>query len=158
MCGASGYHEHHSMNTVMWYSDDFGETYTVSGVLPNYQECQLVELSNGTVMVNMRNSHLNPCDCRATAVSHDGGVTWSTVSYSPDLIEPTCSAGLVGVDNQLFFSNPHETSAREAMSLMSSTNNGLNWTFEVTVWPGPAAYSTLTVLSDDGCGMLFATQ
>ena len=48
------------------------------------QECQLVELADGTVMVNARNSHLNKtCDCRAVATSVDGGETWGDYHFDP---------------------------------------------------------------------------
>jgi hypothetical protein len=58
----------------------------------------LVELNNGSLWINMRNSHLNACDCRGQAMSHDGGATWSAVTWVPSLIEPTVSAGLVNVE------------------------------------------------------------
>ena len=73
----------------MWYSDDGGETYTLSeAVLEKMDEAQLVELSDGRVMANMRNDHLTSCDCRAVAISTDGGKTFGDISYDPALISP----------------------------------------------------------------------
>ena len=74
---------------LVWYSDDAGQTYTVSEtVLPKMDEAQLVELSDGRIMANMRNNHLNSCDCRAVAISSDGGKTFGNTTYDPTLISP----------------------------------------------------------------------
>jgi sialidase-1 len=74
---------------LVWYSDDAGQTYTVSEtVLPKMDEAQLVELSDGRIMANMRNKHLNSCDCRAVAISSDGGKTFGNTTYDPTLISP----------------------------------------------------------------------
>ena len=76
---------------LVWYSDDSGATYTVSEtVLPKMDEAQLVELSDGRVMANMRNNHLTSCDCRAVAISSDGGKTFGNITYGPTLISPVC--------------------------------------------------------------------
>ena len=99
-----------------------------STVFSNLQECQLVELSNGSLVINMRNSHLNPCDCRAQAMSHDGGATWSAVSWAPALIEPTVSAGLVNVEVRLSAAlhGPH-ASKTPRVALCPLTRSSLRW-------------------------------
>jgi sialidase-1 len=136
------------MNTVVWYSDDMGGSYRVSGtVFPMFQECQVVELPGGRLLMNMRNSHLNSCDCRAQATSDDGGVSWSPVFFAPDLVEPVCSAGLLQLaSGPLLFSNPHSASERVNMTLMASHDDGQSWQPALGVWPGPSAYSVLTAL------------
>ena len=42
--------------------------------LPQMQECQLVELASGALLMNMRTAHVNAsCKCRAVSRSEDGG-------------------------------------------------------------------------------------
>jgi hypothetical protein len=81
MCGATGYVGGMAMNLPIYTSDDNGTTYTEAGGAAPFaalQECQIVELNDGRVMVNARNKHLNKsCDCRAYSISEDGGTTWS---------------------------------------------------------------------------------
>ena len=73
----------------MWFSDDGGETYQLSDTpLDHMAESQLVELSDGRVMANMRNNHLTSCDCRAVAISSDGGKSFGNTTYDPTLISP----------------------------------------------------------------------
>jgi len=66
----------------VWYSDD-GSSYTASSQsLPKMDEAQLVELPNGDVMANMRNSHANPnCSCRAISVSTDGALFFTKLKH-----------------------------------------------------------------------------
>ena len=79
---------------LVWYSDDGGVTYAVSvAVLAKMDEAQLVELSDGRVMANMRNNHLSSCDCRAVAISTDGGKTFGNITYDSTLISPVCDIG-----------------------------------------------------------------
>ena len=78
-----------SQYDLVWYSDDGGETYILSEtVLEKMDEAQLVELSDGRVMANMRNDHLTSCDCRAVAISTNGGKTFGDISYDPSLVSP----------------------------------------------------------------------
>ncbi len=86
-------------NDYVYYSDDGGESWTASRtVLPKMDEVDVATLTDGTVLLNMRNHHDNPCDCRAYSYSVDDGVTWSLpVSYDPVLISPECEGSLVYV-------------------------------------------------------------
>lgn len=116
-------------------------------------ECQVAELGDGSLVINFRGNHENPCDCRAVATSHDGGATWSGLTWQPQLIEPVCSAGLLGVPiaggtaplGLLYFSNPATTSARVNMTLRISSDGGASWPLSdnVQLWLGPSAYSVL---------------
>jgi len=73
----------------VWYSDDGGKTYNLSEtVMEKMDEAQLVELANGSVMANMRNDHLSSCDCRAVAISNDGGKSFGSITYDSTLISP----------------------------------------------------------------------
>lgn len=154
-CGATGYVGGMPMVLPIYYSDDDGETYTQAGgsaPYPALQECQLVELSDGTVMVNARNSHLNStCDCRAVAFSHDGGATWGDYTFDPALIEPVCSAGLINVQGTLYFSNPASRTSRVNMTLKRSGTDGATWEDVALVFQeGLTEYSVLVDLTGLG--------
>ena len=121
-CGATGYQHGHAMFMPLWYSDDDGASYQLAevpagGAFAELQECQVVELANGTVVVNARNAlrrGKGQCHCRAVSASHDGGVTWSPFAFADALVEPVCSAGLINHGGALFFSNPDSATARPA--------------------------------------------
>lgn len=169
-CGATGYHAGHAMETAVYYSDapPAAARYNVSATFSQFQECAMAELPAGVngstpvVLLNMRNSHLNPCDCRAVAASRDGGETWSPAPwFVPALVEPVCSAGMVSVGPLLVFSNPANTHARINMTVWVSADGGATWPADTTtvVWPGPAAYSALSPVTSPGAanvaGVLF---
>jgi len=62
-----------------WYSDDGGDSYTLSKtVFMTQDECTLAELDDGTVYWNMRNTKLE----RGYARSTDGGETFGKVVHS----------------------------------------------------------------------------
>lgn len=82
---------------LVWYSDDGGKTYNLSQtVLEKMDEAQLVELSDGRVMANMRNDHLTSCDCRAVAISNDGGKSFGSITYDTTLISPVSEPLFLG--------------------------------------------------------------
>ena len=79
----------------MMYSDDHGQTWTYSDrILPGCNECQAVELIDGTVMNNAR-TYISDPDHRGIATSTDGGQTWSDVWFDQELPEPTCQASFL---------------------------------------------------------------
>ena len=77
------------------YSDDHGETWRLGGRTPEHHvnECQVVELTDGGLLLNMRNydrdKHL-----RQVANSPDGGLTWTDQRFDTTLVEPICQAGM----------------------------------------------------------------
>ncbi len=145
------------------YSDDHGLTWRLGGSSPVDQvnECQLVELSDGRLMLNMRN--YDPARTRrAVCFSDDGGETWSGFTHDATLIEPICQASLVRYDwpnggeaDRLLFSNPASTEARVDMTVRLSVDGGATWPIARRLRTGPAAYSCLTVLADGRAGCLY---
>lgn len=136
------------------YSDDRGETWKLGGVAgPGGNECEVVERTDGSLLLNMRN-YVRTQKCRAIATSQDGGLTWSALSHDPALIEPVCQASIRrGPPTKeggqcLLFSNPARTNRRENMTLRLSHDEGRTWPVSKVIWPGPAAYSCLAVLPD----------
>lgn len=132
----------------MWYSDDRGASYTLSAtVMDNMDECTLAELEDGTVYLNMRNNHIDnypnrtSCDCRAYALSTDGGATFGKVRFDPALISPVCQATLsTPTPGALLFANPANSGvgfskARDHGTIKKSTDNGKSWSSELHVTP-----------------------
>lgn len=135
------------------YSDDRGKTWQIGGSSePGTNECQVVELRNGTLMLNMRNYHRQ--NRRAVALSHDGGLTWDPMTHDAALIEPVCQASLIARDDVLYFSNPASTK-RERLMVRLSHDQGQSWSAGYVVHPGPAAYSCLAPLKKNRIGCLY---
>lgn len=151
-CGTVGFQGKPFVSQV-WYSDTNGSAWNVSATLfNNMSECTMAELVNGSVLINFRANHENPCNCRAQARSDDGGATWTPTSWVPTLVEPVCSASLLRTAAGVFFSNPATTAIRTNMTVRHSIDNGNSWPLQDTtlVWAGPAAYSVLVPLSAAG--------
>lgn len=137
------------------YSDDHGASWKLGGTAgPACNECEVVERSDGSLLLNMRNyNRQHPC--RAIATSQDGGLTWSAVAYDETLIESVCQASMRrgpakdgGGPGPILFSNPARTNKRENLTLRASDDEGRTWPIARVVWPSPAAYSCLAVLPD----------
>jgi len=144
------------------YSDDHGQSWRLGGIIrPAVNECQVVELSDGTLLNNMRNSDRSQTT-RAIATSTDGGMTWSAVRHDPVLVEPICQASLLRDPtpqgpSRLLFSNPAhaEPGQRRDMTVRMSGDEGKTWPVRRVLWSGPAAYSCLAVLPDGAVACLF---
>ena len=146
------------------YSDDHGETWHLGGgAARSTNECQVVELVDGSLMINMRNYHEREKGVRAVATSEDGGESWSGVRYDQTLIEPNCQAsfirytgaGKIADKSRLLFSNPAHGNERINMTVRLSYDEGRTWPISKVIYPGPTAYSCLTVLNDHSIGMLY---
>jgi sialidase-1 len=115
-------------------SRDHGETWKVGQ--PAYHggnECQAAQLSDGSVMLNIRNDQER---FRAVAVTSDLGQTWQAHRTSRNtLIEPTCNGSLLGVDHvqagvkrrALIFANPHSQKGRTHHTIQVSFDDGQTW-------------------------------
>lgn len=142
------------------YSDDGGENWQLGESTPRHQvnECTVAELSNGNLMLNMRN--YNDTRVRQVAISKDGGHTWSDLKGDPALIEPVCQGSLLRYDypgkrSFLVFSNPADKEKRVNMTVRLSYNNGKTWKFSAVLHEGPAAYSNLVVLPNGNLACLY---
>ncbi len=141
------------------YSDDHGETWQIGGETgEKNNECQVIERTDGSLLLNMRSNHGR--ERRTVATSTDGGLTWSDVSFDQALIEPRCQASLLRLDppesggSRVLFSNP-ASPQRENMTVRLSYDDGATWPAAKVLHPGPAAYSCLTVLADGAIACLY---
>jgi len=152
----------------VFYSDDAGQSWTLGqSVGKHTDECQLAELSDGTVQINMRNywerTGKQPVKggMRAIAHSRDGGETWSPLTFDAALIEPVCQASLLRLPaanddaGGLLFSNPASKKDRRKLTVRLSRDDGKTWPVSRVLHEGPSAYSCLTVLPDRTVGCLF---
>ena len=130
-------------------SKDHGKTWKVSAAASlGNSECQAVELSDGSIMLNMRTER-SGVFARTVAVTKDLGQTWTPHSTNRNtLIEPHCNGSLYRFDylvkgkktSLLLFANPHSKSGRHHHSIQVSLDDGKTW---------PAKYR---LLLDEGSG------
>ena len=117
------------------YSRDHGRTWTVSEpAFRGGSECQAVELSDGSIMLNMRT--LGPTGYRGVAITKDLGKTWTMhETHLNTLIEPRCNGSLYRFDytdggakkSVLLFANPQSTRSRVQHSIQVSFDEGKTW-------------------------------
>jgi sialidase-1 len=145
------------------YSDDGGVHWQLGGTTPDDQvnECEVVELEDGRLLLNMRNYHPEK-RVRARSLSADGGLTWSAVERDETLIEPICQASIrrfttaaQGGRSRILFANPASAAARENLTVRLSYDEGRSWPVARSLHPGPAAYSCLAVLPDRTAACLY---
>lgn len=152
------------------FSDDGGQTWqageiavpcTETWINPN--ETVAVELSDGRVMLNVRNE--SKAHRRLVTVSPDGATRWSEPRFDEALLEPICMGSVVrgpaqGGPGCLLFSNPDNLSGadgkevpgknrdRKNLSVKLSADDGRTWPVCRTVEPGWSMYSDLAVAAD----------
>ena len=141
-------------------SDDHGESwYLIETPIKPANESKIIELSDGTWMVNSR---VQGQGYRHVHRSADEGQTWISL---PDtsLIDPSCNASIINYSdpgaekesNILLFSNARSKNGRMNMSVRMSTDNGVSWSQGKTIYPGSSAYSSMTVMQNGAIGLFF---
>ena len=139
------------------YSRDRGQTWKVGkGVKSNTTEAQVVELSDGSLMLNCRD---NRGGARTVAVTHDLGASWELhPTDRKALPEPVCMASLLRFKDQLLFSNPNTTKGRYNMTIKLSRDEGMTWPqawhhlYDERLGNG---YSSLAPIGDEQIGVLY---
>lgn len=146
------------------HSDDNGETWQLGGEVPDPlgNECQVVELADGRLMINTRSYRQQ--HCRAVIFSTDGGETWSPMEDEPALPEPVCQGSILrysdpldGEPSRLLFANPAHPSQRERGTVRLSLDEGQTWSASALLIPGYYGYSCLARLADGQVGCLYET-
>lgn len=139
------------------YSDDHGKTWKLGGAVANAKanESSVAELSNGGLLLNMRNGS----GFRKVSRSADAGMTWSDALPDPDLPDPTCQGSILSYPGQnnfyIFFSNAANSSKRINMTIKASTDDGNSWRRTYQVHTGPSAYSDIVMISENNIGIVY---
>ena len=157
------------------YSDDNGQTWKKSEIIPYGNESCAVERTDGKIHLDMRNvnsaAYADGISCRTWSVSSDGGETWNGYNYDTGRPEPTtgsgstkgCQGSILNYDpdgkitSNILFSNPANATARRDMTIRFSKNNGTNWSSSMLISSNPAGYSDLVVLRDGAVGLFYET-
>ena len=122
-------------------SRDHGATWTVgSPSATGNNECAVVELDDGSIMLNSRT--IRPTKFRSVWLTDDLGKTWRPHStHRKTLIEPNCNGSLLRFDYEeegkpkhvLLFANPHSQTGRDHHSIQVSFDEGLSWPEEYRI-------------------------
>ena len=156
------------------YSKDGGVTWTTSNPATEESttENMAVELSDGSIMLNMR-ANSNRTDTtstngRAISVTSDLGNSWTIHPTSHKALqEPTCMASIIrhdytkngAVKSLLIFCNPDSKIARNYISLKVSSDDGKTWEKKMMFdeWKG-RGYSCITSIDEETIGVLYESS
>ncbi|MBR6762661.1 MAG: exo-alpha-sialidase [Clostridia bacterium] len=152
------------------YSDDFGESWKLGAIqdYPGGNECNALELADGTILLNARTHASIPANRRLQSESQDGGDSFCRVYPVESLYCPGCHGGfarlpLDGTETIFFTAPTGETGdpfnclgvpgywgRREKLMLYASTDAGRTYSpIRLMSPPGEfAAYSALFGTSD----------
>ncbi len=157
------------------FSDDGGATWACGENAPGalvpdaklgersqINEVQMVEMGDGSVRLNSRT--FAGARVRKTAVSKDGGGTWSRIEDVAALRDPSCMASIFRFSfddgagkGRVLYSGPDSTK-RENGTIHLSLDDGATWPVQRVLFPGSFGYSVLTRLKDGTIGCLFETD
>lgn len=157
------------------YSIDKGKTWqTGNGAKPETTEAQVIELNDGSLMLNMRDNrnigNKSETNGRSVMITNDLGETWfDHPTTNRSLPEPTCMASLIkekfGLNGKLhdlvFFSNPDSKNQREKMTIKTSFDDGKSWPLEYYFLLDEMigrGYSCLTKIDDQNLGILYESS
>ncbi len=161
----------YTCHSTIVFSKDGGSSWQIgTGAKSNTTEAQVVQLSDGSLMLNMRDDR-NRKDKgmnngRAVAITTDLGKTWIThPSSNSALPEPNCMASIISanvningqIKQVLFFSNPNNKNGRTNMTVKASLDGGLTWPESYQTELNAAegyGYSCLTMVDENTIGIL----
>lgn len=154
------------------YSKDHGKTWQIgTGAKSNTTEAQVVELADGSLMLNMRDDRnrkdKGDTNGRAVSTTNDLGKTWTVhPSSNSALPESNCMGSIISADVKingqskqvLFFSNPNNKNTRTNMTIKASLDNGLTWPEAYQTELNSAegyGYSCLTMVDENTIGIVY---
>lgn len=152
------------------YSKDQGKTWNVgSGIKPETTEAQIVELTDGSIMINARDdrnraNRKDSINGRTVATTKNLGKTWEKhPSSRKALIEPNCMASLISYNSKkygklLFFSNPNSKTHRNHLTIKASLDEGATWgnQHQIEIYENDSfGYSCMTIIDNTYIGILY---
>lgn len=156
-----------TMYSYFFYSTDHGVTWQYSlapGALQSSAsttECAVVELNDGSLMLNMRNHR--GTGCRAVSITPDMGQTWSPIIDDTQLPDPVNQATLIRISDtrdgddqdRFLFANAANSGSRTNGTVRISYDQGQTWPVSKQIYAGSYAYSCLAILKDGYIGILY---
>lgn len=143
----------------MVISDDHGRTWKHGDAVGEYcGECHVIEKRNGDLVLNARTNRGR--ERRTTAVSRDGGETWSKATFDEALYDPHCEAcvlRLPGPESESprwLFCHPAGPGRRD-LTVRLSRDEGRTWPVARRLRSGDSQYSSLARLPDGNIGCLY---
>lgn len=146
----------------VWRSDDSGQTWSVANVSSTASRCnrttrqfiggvsesQVVQLSNGAVLLSMRNHG----GLRRAALSMDGGDTFDEAAAPAGALLPDANGNMGsmvhGAQGGIFYSMTlSAVHDRSHMTVLRSDDDARTWSKGALIYAGPSAYSDLIPLS-----------
>ena len=141
------------------YSDNFGKTWQRGQLVPSpsTSENQLVELADGTILMNARQ---HSGSRRLVATSRDGGATWTTPQTSQEVCQ--IAAGIerfslrsAGDERDCILWTGPRGPGRQILVVRASYDEGKTFTNERVLSREIAAYSDMTLLRDGSVGVIW---
>ncbi len=151
------------------YSQDQGAHWQIAtGAHDDTTESQIVELLDGTLMINARYNREN---YRVVMTSDDLGSTWREhPTNRKSLVEPgSCMASLINVSRELgrsktdwlLFSNPASALRRERITIQASPDLGQHWPAQQQLLLDELTgrgYSCLAMIDAETVGILYESS
>ena len=159
------------------FSDDDGETWNIGEPAPDgdgtssgkgvANEVQMFQRLDGAIVLNARQFY--GAARRKTALSTDGGATFSALTDIADLPDPSCMGGTVALTDpndaeastapnmSVVFSGCDSETRRANGALWISTDGGKTWPQKISLEPAGFAYSVPVALSPTEVGVLYET-
>lgn len=141
----------------LFASHDHGVTWKSLGDVSPGDESKVVQLHDGSLMVNSRAAPAK----RFVHRSEDGGKTWKTAEFG--LPDPRCNACIIQytakrdgfTKDRLIFCNAASNQGRRNLAVRISNDGGATWSDGKVLDSGPSAYSEITILKDGSLGVLY---
>lgn len=165
---------HDNVVAFTMYSDDHGETWhggkptalrTDAGQTIRFDENKVVELSDGTLLLNSRTTNSAGSGHRLVALSKDGGETWGDYRIDTAVNDPANNAQVIRAfpnakpgtlrSKVVLFSNTNSKTDRVNGTLWVSYDDGATWDTHRTFRAGGTGYTTMAIQSDGSIGILF---
>ena len=147
------------------YSDDRGKTWkrgeVILGKLENPSETVAVQLSDGSVLLNIRNE--SEISRRAISISKDGISNWSEPVFDDALLEPVCFGSIIRLTDsdakdRILFVNPDSIEGeptelfnlrpRQNLTVKLSYDECKTWPVSRSIEPGSSGYADIAVGKD----------